>query len=89
MTKETEALKLAREALKRTGNIAGYAHEREQAAIAAIDEVLAQPPLPVQDRQPLTDEQIRQCFRDLYAKNENWLAYARAVEAAHNIGAKP
>ena len=43
MTKETETLKLAREALKRTGNIAGFAHEREQAVITAIDEVLAQP----------------------------------------------
>jgi len=42
MTKD-EALKLAREALKRTGNIAGFAHEREQAVITAIDEVLAQP----------------------------------------------
>ena len=43
MTKETETLKLAREALKRTGNIAGFAHEREQAAITAIRETLAQP----------------------------------------------
>jgi len=42
MTKD-EALKLALEALKRTGNIAGFAHEREQAVITAIDEVLAQP----------------------------------------------
>jgi len=46
MTKD-EALKLALEALKRTGNIAGFAHEREQAAITAIKEALAQP---VQDR---------------------------------------
>jgi hypothetical protein len=43
MTKETEVLKLARDALKRTGNVAGFAHEREQAVITAIDEVLAQP----------------------------------------------
>jgi len=42
MTKD-EALKLALEALKRTGNIAGFAHEREQAAIAAIHKALAQP----------------------------------------------
>ena len=44
MTKD-EALKLALEALKRTGNIAGFAHEREQAAITAIKEALAQPTL--------------------------------------------
>jgi len=42
MTKD-EALKLALEALERTGNIAGFAHEREQAAITAIRETLAQP----------------------------------------------
>jgi|APGre2960657373_1045057.scaffolds.fasta_scaffold26780_3 hypothetical protein len=42
-----EALKLALEALKRTGNIAGFAHEREQAAITAIREALEQP---VQER---------------------------------------
>jgi len=42
MTKD-EALKLALEALKRTGNIAGFAHEREQAAITAIREALEQP----------------------------------------------
>ena len=42
MTKD-EALKLALEALERTGNIAGFAHEREQAAITAIKEALAQP----------------------------------------------
>jgi hypothetical protein len=46
MTKD-EALKLALEALERTGNIAGFAHEREQAAITAIREALAQP---VQER---------------------------------------
>ena len=42
MTKD-KALKLALEALERTGNIAGFAHEREQAAITAIKEALAQP----------------------------------------------
>jgi len=42
MTKD-EALKLALVTLERTGNIAGFAHEREQAAIAAIREALAQP----------------------------------------------
>jgi len=42
MTKD-EALKLALVTLERTGNIAGFAHEREQAAITAIRETLAQP----------------------------------------------
>jgi hypothetical protein len=42
MTKD-EALKLALVTLERTGNIAGFAHEREQAAITAIKEALAQP----------------------------------------------
>ena len=38
-----EALELALEALKKTGNIAGFAHEREQAAITAIKQALEQP----------------------------------------------
>jgi len=40
---QDEALKLALVTLERTGNIAGFAHEREQAAITAIRETLAQP----------------------------------------------
>jgi hypothetical protein len=40
---QDEALKLALVTLKRTGNIAGFAHEREQAAITAIREALEQP----------------------------------------------
>jgi hypothetical protein len=38
-----EALKLALDALERTGNIAGFAHEREQEAITAIKQALAAP----------------------------------------------
>jgi len=60
MTKD-EALKLALEALKRTGNIAGFAHEREQAVIAAIDEVLAQP---VQE--PVAWEQLHEHLAERY-----------------------
>jgi hypothetical protein len=40
MTKD-EALKLALDALERTGNIAGFAHEREQEAITAIKQARA------------------------------------------------
>jgi hypothetical protein len=41
-----EALKLALEALEKTGNIAGFAHEREQEAITAIKQALTAPVQP-------------------------------------------
>jgi hypothetical protein len=49
-------------------------------------------PLPVQ-RQPLTDEQIKQALISVDHETKRlppgMKAFARAVEAAHNIGAKP
>jgi len=71
MTKD-EALKLALVTLERTGNIAGFAHEREQAAITAIKEALAQPPLPVQPAQePVAYIDVEQ-RRLQWAKPMNW-----------------
>jgi hypothetical protein len=88
MTKD-EALKLALEALEwcQGGEPCGTAE-----AIAAIKEALAQPPLPVQ-RQPLTNEQIEVLFKGVDSEDKGRFTivkgFARAIEAAHNIGAKP
>ena len=51
----------------------------------------ATPPLPVQpERQPLTDEQIKVIHFDLCnTVGSDYKTVARAIEAAHNIGAKP
>ena len=65
MTKD-EALKLALEALKRTGNIAGFAHEREQAAITAIRETLTQP-----EQEPVAYIDVEQ-RRLQWAKPMSW-----------------
>jgi hypothetical protein len=56
------------------------------------------PPLPVQpERQPLTDEEILHRV-DTHVgipslryplNNSDWINFVRAIEAAHNIGAKP
>ena len=49
----------------------------------------ASPPLPVH-RQPLTDEQIKVIHFDLCnTVGSDYKTVARAIEAAHNIGAKP
>ena len=58
MTKDN-ALKLALVTLERTGNIAGFAHEREQAAITVIREALAHPWV------GLTDEEMYEAVRPL------------------------
>ena len=56
--------------------------------------VLAQPPLPVQ-RQPLTNERIDKIHASLFQGPFdpedilNMRVASRAIEAAHNIGAKP
>ena len=61
-----------------------------EAVIEALNEALAQPPLPVQpERQPLTDEQIKVIHFDLCnTVGSDYKTVARAIEAAHNIGAK-
>ena len=48
---------------------------------------LEQPPLPVQ-RQPLSEKQVHKIWRSL-TEGEGIEEFARAIEAAHNIGAKP
>ena len=82
MTKD-EALALALHAL----HTKGEHHPQVYEAIYAIQTVLAQPPA------PLTDEEI-QIIWDVAAGAipgySRHIAYARAIEAAHNIGgAKP
>jgi hypothetical protein len=68
----------------------GVAADELEAALAAPP--AAQPPLPVQpERQPLTDEQIQQIWDVAAGSIPGWsrhIAYARAIESAHNIGAK-
>ena len=60
-----------------------------EAVIEALNEALAQPPLPVQpERQPLTDEQIQKIWDVAAGALPGWsrhITYARAIEAAHNI----
>jgi hypothetical protein len=68
MTKD-ETLKLALEALERTGNIAGFAHEREQAAITAIRETLAQP-----EQEPVA------CVQDLDEVKRKHLVYEKGMD---------
>jgi hypothetical protein len=56
-----------------------------------------QPPLPVQpERLPLTDEQIKHLWETRVGQpcpsypleKSDWVQFTRAIEAAHNIGAK-
>ena len=36
-------------------------------------------------RKPLTDEQIKGCVKGMFRSGDPWLAFARAIEAAHGI----
>ena len=37
------------------------------------------------NRLPLTDEQIKGCVKGMFRSGDPWLAFARAIEAAHGI----
>ena len=72
------ALDLALEALEKTGNIAGVAHDREQAAITAIKQVRSAPyvasplvPDALTDQDPETPE-YKEGWNDCRAFMLNW-----------------
>lgn len=69
--------------------VPGPLEELRQMLQIEVDRLIAAP-LPVQ-RQPLTDEQIRQVLEGVFdSDDETFMNFARAIEAAHNIGgAKP
>ena len=52
-----------------------------------FDPIYNTPPLPVQEQpKPLTDEQIKTLWIQYRAALPRYLCFARAIEAAHNIG---
>ena len=131
MSKQTEALKLALEALEecRRDPRLKYEHPYYDKTITAIREALAEQPAPVQgwklvpveptpeqikegnkvtwplpcaqvysamlaaapqpapppQRKPLTDEQIVKCWGQVSGTRYGYVAFARAIEAAHGI----
>ena len=88
MSDKDKALKQALEALLSVKNH-GWDEDTHtgRALITALKAALEQPPLPVQ-RQPLSEKQVHKIWRSL-PEGEGIEEFARAIEAAHNIGAKP
>ncbi|NBS75248.1 MAG: hypothetical protein EBT78_11590 [Betaproteobacteria bacterium] len=63
----------------------GHMVYRKEKAITALREALAQP----EQRKPLTRDEISEIAAQSGAYDEQLLAFARAIEAAHNIKEQP
>ncbi len=90
----------ALEALEKTGNIKGYAYEREKEAHAALRQLLEQPePVPLTDEQADLlingrgehgdDDYVEPTGDGFGLTDEDLVKLIRRVEAHHGIGVKP
>ena len=94
------AVQQALEALEKTGNIKGYAYEREKEAHAALRQLLEQPePVPLTDEQADLlingrgehgdDDYVEPTGDGFGLTDEDLVKLIRRVEAHHGIGVKP
>jgi hypothetical protein len=90
----------ALEALEKTGNIKGYAYEREKEAHAALRKLLEQPePVPLTNEQADLlingrgdegdDDYVEPTGDGFGLTDEDLVKLIRRVEAHHGIGVKP
>jgi hypothetical protein len=93
-------IKQAIDALEKTGNIKGYAYEREKEAHAALRQLLEQPePVPLTDEQADLlingrgehgdDDYVEPTGDGFGLTDEDLVKLIRRVEAHHGIGVKP